>query len=548
LKEIKNEKIIFFLGGCFLLAAIIVFVNPLGNFPLNDDWHYAYPVKTLIENGEYQLHSYFSPNIFLQVIWGYLFCLIPNEFSFTYLRFSTLVTAFFCGFVFFQIIRSQKNCSFYESLFLTIFFVFNPLFFSLSFSFMTDVPFLLLCLTSIFFYKKYLEKEKTQFRILGGSLAIAALFIRQPGVLILIAAEFSIFLIYFFDKIKRDDSIATIFRNKKIFGFVFSILSGMLVYFFIENYLKFWLNTDEYYISVGGEYLNTLKEDPSLFIFQFAKRSLMTVFYMGLFCFPLISIFFEKIREVQLHQKWIFIVLVLFNLSVTYLLFKNEFIFPFGGNVFYNLGLGPVLLKDIYVLNLPVGFEIPNYIFISLGFICQILGCYIFLFFGKRIIRAFQKPLEHKFFLMLVLINILYLGAMMIFSYFDRYLLLLFVSILVIIYNEKSKKRFYQYRSLVILTILFGYFSMVATKDYLTWNRVSHVAYEKLISSGIVKEKIDAGLSRNGFEGTLPEIEKTHEYVLSFNDLQNYEQIESITFYRWLFLQEDQLLILKKSN
>ena len=65
---------------------------------------------------------------------------------------------------------------------------------------------------------------------------------------------------------------------------------------------------------------------------------------------------------------------------------------------------------------------------------------------------------------------------------------------------------------------------------------------------GIVKEKIDAGLSRNGFEGTLPEIEKTHEYVLSFNDLQNYEQIESITFYRWLFLQEDQLLILKKSN
>lgn len=548
MKEIKNEKIIFFLSCCFLLAAVIIFVNPLGDFPLNDDWHYAYPVKTLIENGEYQLHSYFSPNIFLQVIWGYLFCLVPNEFSFTYLRFSTLVTAILCGFVFFKIIKSQANRSFYESTFLTIFFVFNPLFFSLSFSFMTDVPFLMLCLASIYFYKRYLEGERIQFRILGGSFAIGALFIRQPGVLILIAAELSIFLIYFLDRIKRDDSIGIIFRSKKTFGLILSILSGVLIYLFIENYLKFWLNSNEYYISVGGEYVKTLKENPSLFIFQFSKRSLMTVFYLGLFCFPLISIFIEKIKANEFHQKWFFTTVVLFNLLATFFLFKSGYIFPYGGNIFYNLGLGPVLLRDIHYLNLPVGFEIPSYIFISLGFICQILGCYIFLFLGKKIIRAFQKPLEHKFFLMLMLINVFYLGAMMIFSYFDRYLLLLFASILIIIFNEKSKKRFYQYRSFVILAVLFGIFSVVATKDYLTWNRVSQTAYEKLILRGIDEKKIDGGLSKNGSEGTLSQIENTHEYILTFNNLEHYEQVESITFYRWLFLQEDQLLILRKRN
>lgn len=548
MEEIKNKKIIFFLGCCFFLIAIVFFVNPLGNFPLNDDWHYAYPVKTLIETGEYQLHSYFSPNIFLQVIWGYLFCLIPNEFSFTYLRFSTLVTAVFCGFVFFQIIKSKTNRSFYEAIFLTFFLIFNPLFFSLSFSFMTDVPFLLLCLSSMFFYKKYLEEEKMVHRMLGIGLAIAALLIRQPGILILVSAELSIIFFSFFKKKKERIPMKEIFKSKMIFGAIVSILSAMVVYFFIENYLKFWLDGRGHYISVGGEYLKTLKENPSLFIFQFSKRGLMTIFYTGLFCFPLIAIFIEKIKAVQLHQKWLFAVVVLFNLLVTFLLFKNNYIFPFGGNIFYNLGLGPVLLKDIYVLNFATGFEISNYIFISLGLVCQILGCYIFLFLGKKLFQVFREPLKHKFFLLLVLTNVVYLGAMMIFSYFDRYLLLLFASVLIIVFYENSNKRIYQYRSVVVLTVLFGFFSVVATKDYLTWSRVSDAAYEKLRERGIDEKKIDGGLSKNGFEGTLSEIEKTHEYVLTFNHLENYEEVESITFYRWLFLQDDQLLILKKQN
>ena len=79
-------------------------------------------------------------------------------------------------------------------------------------------------------------------------------------------------------------------------------------------------------------------------------------------------------------------------------------------------------------------------------------------------------------------------------------------------------------------------------------NRVSQTAYEKLILRGIDEKKIDGGLSKNGSEGTLSQIENTHEYILTFNNLEHYEQVESITFYRWLFLQEDQLLILRKRN
>jgi len=134
----------------------------------------------------------------------------------------------------------------------------------------------------------------------------------------------------------------------------------------------------------------------------------------------------------------------------------------------------------------------------------------------------------------------------MIFSYFDRYLLLLFVSILIVFFDEKPNKKIYKYPSFVILTIAFSSFSVLATKDYLTWNRVSQSAYEKLISKGIDEVNIDGGVPKNGFEGTLSEIENTHEYILTFNELENYEVEESITFYRWLSLHEDHLLILKK--
>ena len=543
-----KKRLFYILSICLLLVGIITFVNPIGNFPLNDDWQYAYPVKSLVEKSSYDLINYFSPNIFLQVIWGYLFCLIPNEFSFTYLRISTLVSALFCGIIFFQIIKSQTEKGSKEMLLLSIFFVFNPLFFSLAFSFMTDVPFLTLCLGSIFFYKSYLDKKKIYFRILGACFAVAALFIRQPGILILIGAESSIVLFYYYQQKKMANSTSSILKSHQFFSFIFSIFISVVVYLFIENFLKNWLEVSDHYISVGDEYIDTVIENPMLFVFQFSKRALMTVFYMGLFCFPMIALIIEWIYKNRFNQKWLFTLIVGINLLITFVLFQFDYIFPYGGNIFYNLGLGPVLLKDIYYLKMTVGFEVSNLVVISFGLFCQVLGCYIFILLGRKLLQSYKKPLENQFFLLLVFVNIFYLGAMMIFSYFDRYLLLLFASILIIFFNEKSKLKLYQYRSFLILAFLTGWFSIMATKDYMTWNRVTQSTYNELISEGIEKNNIDAGWPINGFEGTLEGGEYEREYILSFNKIENYKQLKTITFYRWLFLGNDKILVLKKQN
>jgi hypothetical protein len=80
-----------------LLALIwtfmVIVVNPVGNFPLNDDWAYGYSVQALVENGQLRFSDWTASNLFGQVLWGALFCL-PFGFSFTALRLSTAVLGF----------------------------------------------------------------------------------------------------------------------------------------------------------------------------------------------------------------------------------------------------------------------------------------------------------------------------------------------------------------------------------------------------------------------------------------------------------------------
>ena len=87
---VQNDK-----ANILILILLWIFmawlVNPIGEFPLNDDWVHARAVRTLLKTSQFTLadgHS--SSNLFALVYWGALFCL-PFGFSFTALRISTLV-------------------------------------------------------------------------------------------------------------------------------------------------------------------------------------------------------------------------------------------------------------------------------------------------------------------------------------------------------------------------------------------------------------------------------------------------------------------------
>ena len=53
----------------------VIITNPLGDFPLNDDWSYGLTVKHLIETGNFRPCGWTAMPLITQVLWGALFCL-----------------------------------------------------------------------------------------------------------------------------------------------------------------------------------------------------------------------------------------------------------------------------------------------------------------------------------------------------------------------------------------------------------------------------------------------------------------------------------------
>ena len=59
----------------FLWIVATCLVNPIGDFPLADDWSYGWTVKHLLETRDYLPSDWGAPNLISQVIFGALFCL-----------------------------------------------------------------------------------------------------------------------------------------------------------------------------------------------------------------------------------------------------------------------------------------------------------------------------------------------------------------------------------------------------------------------------------------------------------------------------------------
>jgi len=100
-----------FLLTTLWLAAIIV-VNPLGDFPLNDDWSYAIAVQRMLETGDFRPLGWTSSALITQTIWGTTFCTIFG-YSFEVLRGATLAVSLLGVFTIY-LLSLQLKLNFYR--------------------------------------------------------------------------------------------------------------------------------------------------------------------------------------------------------------------------------------------------------------------------------------------------------------------------------------------------------------------------------------------------------------------------------------------------
>ena len=164
---------------------VILLIDPLGEFAINDDWAYSRNVWFLSEEGRFVFSDWPGMTLISQTLTGALFAKLFG-FSFSMLRLVTLAFGISFLLLLYRFLRNleiQKN----TAAFTCILIMFSPLFFSLSFTFMTEIYFLFFSLIALMFYHQYLESKRIIFLLGSSGVALIATLTRQTGVLIPIA-------------------------------------------------------------------------------------------------------------------------------------------------------------------------------------------------------------------------------------------------------------------------------------------------------------------------------------------------------------------------
>jgi 4-amino-4-deoxy-L-arabinose transferase-like glycosyltransferase len=177
--------------GVSLITVLVVFlvasiaVNPFRETPVEDDWAYAETVKHFLETGQYQLNGWLSANIAFQTAWGALFCL-PAGYSFSALRVSTVILALI-GLAAFRELSLEQRIGRHAANLLTLCIATSPLFFKMTLTFMSDVPFVAVTTVALLLYTRALRRMTWRAWIAASLAGAASILTRQFGVALLAA-------------------------------------------------------------------------------------------------------------------------------------------------------------------------------------------------------------------------------------------------------------------------------------------------------------------------------------------------------------------------
>ncbi len=167
------------LAGWFVLPLL---VGTGAKIPLNDDWAYAHTVQTLLETGEFRRPSWTWVPALTHTAWGALFAKVFG-FGFPVLRWSSLVAGAL-GIAGVYTLGRRMGAATAAAALLAAAYAFNPIHVHLAFTFMTEVPFLALCVWSLVFLADFARGGSWGALAAGIALAVAATLSRQTALVL----------------------------------------------------------------------------------------------------------------------------------------------------------------------------------------------------------------------------------------------------------------------------------------------------------------------------------------------------------------------------
>jgi len=500
--------------------------------------------------------------LIIHVFWGALFCL-PHGFSFMAVRISTLVLSL-VGVLGLYVLIRQLNRLRWLAMICALTLCFNPIYFSLSSTFMTDVPFTAWEILACLFFVRYLQMQKNFDLCIATALAIAALLIRQLGLAIPMAF-----------------GVAYLFKNgfqkhSWIRASLPAILTaGTLIAF------NHWLRASGRAVGDYNLQLNQMvgkSKHPLTLPLNFAHYGWVMLMYIGFFLLPIFAtVKFNRQTEAEKSRSAFWVWLALFGLlmlTVGHFLLKPS-LMPVHLNILDSWGIGPLTLCDTQMLKLPDVPLLPAAFWVLVTVLSLFGAGLLVTNVVKQMTRlasefrscnvsapSVDRQLNNALGIFFLSGTLIYLGPLLINGFFDRYLLTAVVMLgAFVVVNLPVIERppiSLRYFAGILLVVGFAGYAVAGTRDYLEWNRIRWEALADLQREYVTPEQIDGGFEFNGwffydpkFHGPRHKSDwwvQDDEYILSFGPLAGYEIHREYQYAHWMPPYEGKILVLKRND
>ena len=253
-----------------IFLAVVLFVNPLRAGTMDDDdWAYALSVRHLLTTGKYQWHAWPTSNTPFQAYWGALFARLLG-YSFSSLRISTLFLAVL-GLIAFYYLAKEHGLDDVQAGLLTLGLLASPLVLRLSFSFMTDVPFLSCLIIAQYLYTRAIRLHSYLLMLLASMAASAAILTRQFGV----ALIGGLFFLWVLSKERKQQALLF------LTGLVLPVAAGLYQ-------LSAAILRPNWAAQLFGNAQSQTFTDPGAVLGQMLERPIVILQYLALYSLPFI--------------------------------------------------------------------------------------------------------------------------------------------------------------------------------------------------------------------------------------------------------------------
>jgi len=291
--------------------------------------------------------------------------------------------------------------------------------------------------------------------------------------------------------------------------------------------------------------------------------------YLGLFSLPVTLAALPGVASLEKGQRFFFIALSLeFALLVSACLaFQNAWM-PLADNVLFDCGLGPLfttahsgpapwpraqpeLWTAVTLAGAAGGGLLLSMVVVSL----------------MRICRRWKTP-EHsgrdRALVFLILAATSYIALIAVRGYFDRYLIFPLVPLVCVVgcghAGAAWRGKRAAYALSLVLIVSSAAFALLATHDYLSWNRARWQALSYLTDDlKISPLSIDGGLEFNGWSAYEPKLGRSavvfdtqmshgDDYAVFFRPMDGYLPLRTFKFTRWLPFGQGEIFALKRRS